>query len=273
VNRGEFSKISLSRLLFTAALWKMGASRLHKAAAWVRRKELSLELNSALGNSVLAGPFAGMILPMEHSWRDGDFMPKLLGTYESNLRGVLAEAVERDPASVVNVGCAEGYYAVGLARILPKAKVYAFDVAPKARSTCARAAEENSVADRVVIDDRFTAEHLSRILESPGRVLIVMDCEGAERELLDPEKLPGLARCDIIVETHGLDITSELETRFRASHRVKRIAQGARDPNELPELRRLDESDRWLLVDEGRPESMMWLACWADSRDRGLPRD
>jgi len=114
------------------------------------------------------------------------------------------------------------------------------------------------VADRVVIDDRFTAERLSRILESPGRVLIVMDCEGAERELLDPESCR--ASRDAISLSRPTAWTSLPSLkRFRASHRVKRIAQGARDPNEVPELRRLDESDRWLLVDEGRPESMMWL--------------
>ncbi len=225
-----------------------------------------MEFHSLLGNSVLSGPFAGMVLPVDNSWRDGDFMPKLLGTYESNLREVLTEAVGRGPTSVVNVGCAEGYYAVGLARMLPRATVHAFDIAPKACDICAHAAKMNSVADRVVIGGRFTIEHLSEILKSSERVLVVMDCEGAERELLDPTRIPGLASCDVIVETHGSDITSELESRFRASHRVKKVEQGGRDPNEVPELKRLAESDRWLLVDEGRPESMTWLAFWSNSR-------
>jgi hypothetical protein len=92
-----------------------------------------------------------------------------------------------------------------------------------------------------------------------------MDCEGAERDLLDPSRAPGLAHCDVIVETHGADITAELEERFRTTHRVQRILQGGRDPNEVPQLRSLAESDRWLLVDEGRPECMTWLALWATS--------
>jgi hypothetical protein len=224
---------------------------------------LTSQLQSSLGARVLAGPFAGMALPADNSWRDGDFMPKLIGSYESNLREALVQAVARDPATVINVGCAEGYYAVGLARMLPKATVYAFDIDPQACGICSGAAAENGVGARLVVGGRCTTEHLSKILELSGRTLLVLDCEGAERELLDPAKVPALSRCDMIVETHGSDIVSELEARFRPTHIVSRIAQGGRDPNELAPLRSLAEPDRWLLVDEGRPEAMMWLAIWA----------
>ena len=141
-------------------------------------------------NRVLAGPFTGMALPENSSWRDGDFMPKLIGSYESNLREVLAQAVERSPATVINVGCAEGYYAVGLARLLPRATVYAFDIASDACAICASAAGENGVAERVVVGGRCTTSVLAKLLELPGRILLVMDCEGAERELLDPPNCP-----------------------------------------------------------------------------------
>jgi SAM-dependent methyltransferase len=255
--------LSLSMLLFNIARRKMGTTRLHRTAAQTRRAELTSQLHALLGNRVLAGPFAGMVLPTDISWRDGDFMPKLIGSYESNLRAVLAQAIARGPVTVINVGCAEGYYAVGLARLLPQATVYAFDISTEAGAICARAAAENGVTERVVVDGRCTTEHLAKMVENSGRTLLVMDCEGAERELLDPAKLPGLAKCDVIVETHGSDIVVELEARFRPSHEVNRTGQGGRDPNEVPELRQLAESDRWLLVDEGRPESMVWLALWA----------
>jgi precorrin-6B methylase 2 len=261
MNNGGFTRFSISKLLFNAALWKMGASRLHNVAAMARYQELSSKLHSMLGNAVLAGPFTGMVLPTRIS---NQLMPKLLGTYEANLRESVAKAVKRNPAIVINVGCAEGYYAVGLARLLPRARVYAFDIAPDARSICAVAAENNAVADRVIVEAGLTPERFSEILASPERILVVMDCEGAERELLDPELFPSLAKCDVIVETHGLDIASLLESRFRSTHRVDRIEQGGRDPNEVMELRKLAESDRWLLVDEVRPESMTWLALWSN---------
>jgi hypothetical protein len=258
-----FAPLSLSKLLFQAARKKMGARWLHQAAARERRRELSRELGATLGRAVLAGPFAGMILPEEASWRDGDFLPKLIGSYEADLRATWQVALERRPTHVINVGSAEGYYAVGLARLLPAATVHAFDLDPRACAVCARAAAENQVAERVRLGGRLTVEGLGKLLELTGRCLLVLDCEGAERDLLDPARAPGLAACDMVVECHGAAITAELKARLQATHAVQEIVQGGRDPHELPALRGLAESDRWLLVDEGRPEAMTWLACWA----------
>jgi protein-L-isoaspartate O-methyltransferase len=69
-----------------------------------------------------------MQLPRRTSWGDGYRAAKLLGAYEHSLHDVLLKPVSRQPDPIINVGCAEGYYAVGLARLLPDATVYAFDI-------------------------------------------------------------------------------------------------------------------------------------------------
>jgi len=80
-------------------------------------------------NSVVqSGPFAGMRLIEGASWGDGDIAPKLLGVYEQELHGVFAKAAQRRYGAIVDVGSAEGFYAVGLARMFPGIKVYAFIV-------------------------------------------------------------------------------------------------------------------------------------------------
>jgi hypothetical protein len=38
---------------------------------------------------------------------------------------------------IINVGCAEGYCAVGMARLLPPGRIYAFDINPQAQDICA----------------------------------------------------------------------------------------------------------------------------------------
>lgn len=256
-----------SQLFFNLARWKMGTKALCNWSLTARRQELTLLVRTLLGNKVIAGPFKGMVLPDAKGWGggDGDFIPKLLGTYEADLHEVLLKAVARKPSVAINVGCAEGYYAVGLARLLPNAQVYAFDSDSRARTICVRAAEENGES-KVTVRGACAPEHISEILERPGHALLVVDCEGAELELLDSAKIRSLARCDIVVETHDFidpRISSTLERRFGDSHEMQRIDQGGRNPNEAEELRKLDESDRWLLVNEGRPESMTWFACWA----------
>ena len=255
---------SVSRFLFNLARWKMGNSRILKMAAVARRDELTRQLEPTLGSRVLVGPFSGMRLNRASSWgADGDFMPKLLGTYEEDLHSVLERAIAAGPRTVVNVGCAEGYYSVGLALRLPSAKIYAFDLDSRAMAACALTARENSVSERVVVEGLCTTERLSQLASLPGHTFLVLDCEGAERALLDPSKVPGLIGCDILVETHGADIAELLSRNFRATHFIDRIFQGARNPNRVTALRELQEIDRWILVDEGRPVSMEWLACWA----------
>ena len=57
---------------------------------------------------------------------DGDLPPKLLCCYEAELHPAIERAAARNPQLIVTIGCAEGYYAVGMARVLLAARVHAF---------------------------------------------------------------------------------------------------------------------------------------------------
>ncbi len=102
--------------------------------------------------------------------------------------------------NVVDIGCDEGYYAVGMAMRLPRARVYAFDINSQAQHDCAQMAVLNNVQDRVVIGGECTWEGLQQLLK-PGD-LVICDCEGCEAALMDPAKAPALARAFLIVELH-----------------------------------------------------------------------
>ena len=264
-----------SRWLFAALQSYMGTQRLWRRATLARRTELSLELARLFGDRVQSGPFAGMLLGEGMPWSQGEARPaKLLGTYESNLHAAIDKAVRRAPQTVVNVGCAEGYYAVGMARLLPAAKVFAFDTDPRARQLCGEAAAINGVADRVKVDAGCSASVLEELAGRPGNPLAIVDCEGGERDLLDPTVVPGLARCDIIVESHDYLLpgtTDLLDRRLSPTHDVEFISQGGRNPSDIAGLAQWAERDRWLLVDEDRPETMRWLACWARQTGSAAP--
>ena len=93
-----------------------------------------------------------------------------------------------------------------------------------------------------------------------------MDCEGGERDLLDPAAVPGLAKADILVESHDSFIPGmkeDLAARFIPTHDVTLIRQGARNPHALALFPGVTERDRWLMVDENRAEPMYWLVCRA----------
>ncbi|MGH6719062.1 MAG: hypothetical protein ACREER_07060 [Alphaproteobacteria bacterium] len=211
------------------------------------------------GARVHGGPFAGMALPTGVS--DGCFLPKLLGCYEQELHGAIAALPRRDVRRVVVVGCAEGYYAVGLARLLLGATVVAFDIDPRARTLCAALATANGVADRVRIAAEATSAELDAALaEAPA--FLLCDCEGCEYALLDPARVPGLRRAHAVVELHGAADDAgridDLLGRFAATHDVALIGHGPRDPAAMPALAGWKQLDQWLAVWEFRGQATPW---------------
>lgn len=231
-----------------------------------RLNGLTRRLAEEFGMQVQRGPFAGMRLPTAFSWGGGYLAPKLLGSYEQELHRAVEKAIARRPDVVINVGCAEGYYSVGLARRLPRARVFAFDIDERAQAACRTAAAENGVADRVTVLGLCDGEQLAGLVASAGRALIVMDCEGGELALLDTPIVPRLLRADLIVELHEFvsrGLTGTLMGRLAAMHKPTLVREGTCMPMEHPALQRLGSFDRALLACEFRPETMQWMVAWS----------
>jgi hypothetical protein len=211
------------------------------------------------GLEVRRGPLAGLRYLPELAQTSGDLVAKLVGTYEQELRPALEDWISASPATIVDVGSAEGTYAVGLALAIPRAHVLAFDVDPAARALCRAMAELNGVADRVSVQGACTHEVLNGL--PPDGVRLFLDCEGCELELLRPDLVPALRRWPIIVELHDFvdaSISTTIVERFSATHDVRLVEGSDRDPAALPELAGLDGRTRAALLSEFRPAAMRW---------------
>lgn len=90
-------------------------------------------------------------------WKAATF-PSCSASYERELHGVVEAIVATPYDTVVNVGCAEGYYAVGLARRMPQARFHTFDTNEAAQAACLRLAQINGVAERMAIAGTLTGE-------------------------------------------------------------------------------------------------------------------
>lgn len=210
------------------------------------------------GGIVQSGPFRGMTFKQGKCWADGSLGPMLLGCHEEELHVPLEAEIARLSAmpssKVVNVGCAEGYYAVGLARRLPKARVYAVDTEPKALAWTAEHAKENGAA--LLLSARVDQELLA------GADLIVMDCEGEEVEYLDYEKFPSLLLSHIIVEIHQSaerPAGNILAERWGSVADLTCYYEAGRNPNNYAFLRNETSLMRWLSVCENRPCQMCYF--------------
>ena len=152
----------------------------------------------ALQGRVGHGPFAGMHYGVDAA--EGSFPARLLGCYEASLAPVIETIIARAYPLVIDVGSAEGYYAVGLARRMPVSTIWARDASDRAQELCRALVAQNDVADRVRIGGLLRHEDLAVCAQQ--RTALICDIEGAEAELLDPVAAPALARADILVEVH-----------------------------------------------------------------------
>lgn len=219
---------------------------------------------------VQKGPFAGMVIRDERSWGDGDLAPKLLGTYEQELHPVLSQFASRSYGAIVDIGCAEGFYAVGLSRLFPDTKVYAFDSDPRASAALAGNAAANG-SSNIEIGGLCDAQKLIDLAERHGKILLVCDCEGFEVELFSDPAVQNRLRevlrtSDLIIECH--DFINPICTAicfavFGRTHLVEVVHSAGRNPSEFGFLSDVPEIDRWLAVSENRPCIMNWAICRA----------
>lgn len=209
-----------------------------------------------LESTVQSGPFAGMVFLDRVS--EGAFIPKLLGSYELELHGLIENACATPYDAVLNIGCAEGYYAAGLARRMPDVRIHAFDIDARARQLCGQLAAMNGVADRVEIGGEITGPDFATFAD--GRVLVLCDIEGAEADLLDPVRYPALRTMDLLVEIHCMSdawTSDVLYPRFEASHSITERRQQPRLASQYPALAKLDSVDQFFALLE-RTDQTRW---------------
>lgn len=217
-------------------------------------------LLSQEGTLVNQGPLKG--LNFISTSAEGCHVAKLLGTYEQPLQPFIESAIHTGYQTILNIGCAEGYYAVGMSLRMPNTQVLAFDIDARARESCLALGHKNGVDHRLIVGNRFNPEDFSAYAEK--HVLVMCDIEGAERELLDPAKSPSLRKMDIIVESHEClvsGITQLLIERFKHTHQITIVKDNGQRILESPPqwFYDLAHLDQLLATWEWRSGPTPWL--------------
>jgi hypothetical protein len=225
-----------------------------------RRKIVLERVYNDCNGTVKYGPFTGMKILKKFCWGDGDTGGKLTGLYENELFEAVEEAIASKPDLVINYGCAEGFYGVGMALRLPETKVVLFDIDQRALNVARENAEANGVTN-VEFSLQCNHQYLESLLAIATNPFIVMDCEGAEDLVLDPWKVPSLAKTSLIIEMHDCllpGITDRLIDKFNESHDLEGITQGSKDMHIEP-LLQVSDLDKLILINENRPCTMHWV--------------
>jgi hypothetical protein len=211
---------------------------------------------------VLSGLFAGLRYP-DFTAFGSSLPPKLLGTYEAELHPALRQ-LRKHYDLIIDVGCAEGYYAVGLALVYPNTPVHAYDINAKARAFASGMAKLNGVASDVHLHELASQQTFHACQNKSA--LIIVDCEGFERFLFSHENIAYLELSDLIIELHPKpypDLVQYLHSLFQASHECSFVdsISDAEKSTAAAVLAQLSEQDKRFSVSEFRPGPQQWLVC------------
>ena len=236
---------------------------IHAAFFEKRQKILS-------GLTVLNGPFKGMKYPYLKSAGSSIF-PKIIGSYEKELSEIIAAILQQDYETIVDIGCAEGYYAIGLGMHMRNAKIFAYDTDEEALRLCKEMGDINGVKVHV---GQFCDKDILTNLNIGERALIISDCEGYETKLFDEETADCLKHHDLLIESHDmidLGTTRMLLSVFSKTHNCE-IVESIDDivkayTYDYEELNDFTLQERHRLVAEGRTDIMRWI--FAKSRHPG----
>ena len=245
---------------FYSPRYRMG----RRAARLRRRIEAAGNKVADVSNGrVLKGPFQGMKYIQESVC--SALPPKILGTYEMELHALIEAIVAGRPSCIIDIGAAEGFYAVGLAMRLPNTRVIAFESDPHGRELLFQLASMNGVTGSIELQGSCSLEALEKSLATPfDRCVILCDAEGAEYELLDPSRVPMLARISLLVELHPWvhpDIKAILTSRFNASSTITTVESRLRATSDFPlnSEEAFSEQNRLDCMNELRPCQMEWM--------------
>ena len=245
----------------------IGISRILGIKSEVQRVKdrVTALLEAIHGRRVAYGPFEGMLLGEQPWWAPNDKIPQLLGVYEEHVARRLLDLSARNVDHFIDVGAADGYFCVGLAKSRCFERVTAFEISMQGQAAIRSNAIVNGCEARIDVRGVASAESLSAVLCENEAAVILVDIEGGEYALLDSRLLRALAHCHIIIELHpwtqpdGVQSTADLAERARDFFRVTIFGRDRYCPDDFDELAHLPDEERLIVLGEGRPERMNWM--------------
>jgi hypothetical protein len=202
--------------------------------------------------AILNGPFKGMKYP-SIDITELTLAPKISGSYEKHLNPLIDQMLHTAYNNIIDVGCAEGYYAVGFAKNIPGAIVHCFDVNEYDLQFCKKMADLNHVSNLTY--NNFCSPQTLIGFNYGERSLVFCDCEGYELELFSEDAVKALNHTDVLVEMHDVInpvISETLIKRFAATHDMQLINNSNQEYSNLTGMDNLTPAEKAFAVYEHR---------------------
>lgn len=250
-------KKAISEILFMIGVRKDSIQR--------RRIQMSQKFDELFNSTVKYGAFKGLKLSSETWWGSADRASMLFGLYEKEVLDSL-QSISKKNTTFIDLGAADGYYGVGVLVSNLFEKSICYEISEKGRKAIKNNAQLNNVLHKMEIKGIAKNNFYNELPPSAlSNSVLLIDIEGAEFELLDKNTFNAFRNSIIFVELHdwfyddGLKKLQKLKNDSISTHVITELKTGARDPSIFPELKKLDDNNRWIICSEGRKQLMTWL--------------
>tara|TARA_B100001093_G_C26695947_1_gene956901 strand:- start:401 stop:1123 length:723 start_codon:yes stop_codon:yes gene_type:complete len=208
------------------------------------------------GKLINEGPFKGMQYINKASC--SAIAPKILGTYEIEIQPIIQELIKSESyQQIVNIGAADGYYAVGLATQKKNCPIIAYEASHKARELLQQLSEVNHVSETLSIKGICDKKSLDGKIKP--NTFFLIDIEGFESELFEDKLVSQLADSTLLIETHtfqGESTQKLLSRKFQKTHQISLISRQKRPVKSFPSKRFIS---RYLQNEHRRDPNNAWI--------------
>lgn len=235
----------------------------------IKKKLLINIIKKKTKNKVLEGIYRSAYFSPQNSWSTSDYPSKMLGTYEEEIqKKIIALKKKYHLKYLVNFGSADGYHILGLLKNKFFEKGLAFEINKKGRDIILKNSILNNIKKKIKIFSEANLNIVFKELNNTDlkKTLFLIDIEGDEYNLFNKNHLKKINKSFLIIEDHPfLEKNQKKKEIFykllNANYTIEKLKTTNRNPFKFNFLSKLSDHEKWLLMSEGRPQTMYWIIC------------
>lgn len=185
------------------------------------KKDIVLVNELSPKNEILGGIFKGIKYPSLEI-TESSICPKIIGVYELQVQHAIEKLSSSSFSDIINIGSAEGYYSVGLAKRFPDKSIHCYEIENKDIEFNKLFAKLNN-CENLYYYNKCTAENLLKN-HNKKDYLILSDCEGYEFEIFTKEVITNFRFSTFIIELHPFkELSSDALLKRFSNHTIQII--------------------------------------------------
>lgn len=214
---------------------------------------------SIYGYNIIDGPFKGLRYTKQSV--GSSFFHKLVGYYEAVLIPYIDEVKKIKIDNILDIGAAEGFYTTGFGKFFPNASIIAFEIDKTGQTLIQDMYSINNLNNKLVIQGEANKYNIIEHIKE--NTLLICDCEGAEKAILDIDNKNIYKNIAYgIIELHDEIIPGCKESvisYFKNTHNIETIKFKFADPTEFTFLKNINKNDLNILLRERGIQDQEWI--------------